>query len=57
MSKIEKEALNQLVSNLKDDSKSSTKIKKKPETLKNCCIAAVKYNTIGEAYEESYERT
>ena len=52
MSEIEKEAINQLVSNLKDDSKSSTKIKKKPETLKNCCIAAVKYNTIGEAYKD-----
>ena len=52
MSQIEKEAINQLVSNLKDDSKSSMKIKKKPETLKNCCIAAVKYNTIGEAYKD-----
>jgi hypothetical protein len=56
MSKMENEVIIQLLNNINeknlDISKTDNKQKKKDINEKNCCIAAVKYATIGNAYKD-----
>jgi len=56
MSKMENEVIIQLLNNINeknlDVSKTDNKQKKKDINEKNCCIAAVKYATIGNAYKD-----
>jgi len=52
---IEDEAMNQLIKNIKNkkiEDSSENKQKKDNNCEKNCCIAAVRYNTIGNAYKD-----
>jgi hypothetical protein len=55
MSLLEDEAMNQLIKNIKSkkiEHTSDNKQKKDNNCEKNCCIAAVRYNTIGNAYKD-----
>jgi len=55
MSLLEDEAMNQLIKNIKNkkiEHTSENKQKKDNNCEKNCCIAAVRYNTIGNAYKD-----
>ena len=55
MSILEDEAMNQLIKNIKNkkiEHTSENKQKKDNNCEKNCCIAAVRYNTIGNAYKD-----
>ena len=54
MSKLENDAMIQLINNI-NEKKSGVNTKQKKKEIvseKNCCIAAVKYNTIGNAYKD-----
>ena len=51
---LENEAISQLLNNISNDEKNNIKnkfVKSKIKSEKNCCIAAVRYNTIGRAYK------
>ena len=55
MSILEDEAMSQLIKNIKNkkiEHTSENKQKKDNNSEKNCCIAAVRYNTIGNAYKD-----
>jgi len=51
MSKLEEDAINSLIIDIKNNTSNNSVIKKLVSN-KNICTAAVKYNTIGEAYKD-----